>query len=135
MKKLLSLIIVFAIVLIGCGKKEVSLDDIVQGFKDEKLTVQNLRDMKKDDFGFAPMTSEKAKIFTVESDHNARIFKFKNKEDLKELKKYYDELGKKSAIFYSHTYSKGDYLIQMNGDVNEELFNKYKKKMDKIIEK
>ncbi|WP_114603785.1 hypothetical protein [Staphylococcus sp. EZ-P03] len=134
MKKLLVLFLSFIIILAACGKKEVSLDDIVKEFQNEKLSTHDLKTMTKDDFGPAPMASEKAKIFTVEGNRHARIFKFKNDSDLKTTKKYYDELGKASALFYSHTYAKGNYLIQMNGDVKEETFEKYKKVMEKLIE-
>lgn len=49
------------------------------------------------------MKTDEAKMFVVQDDKNARVMKFKNSDDLKQTKKYYDELGKESAAFYSHT--------------------------------
>lgn len=51
---------------------------------------------------------------------------------IKRYKKYYDELGKSSAAFYSHTYAKDNILIQMNGEIKEDVFNKYKDSMKKF---
>ncbi|MEL3779556.1 hypothetical protein RUV87_09500, partial [Staphylococcus epidermidis] len=58
---------------------------------------------------------------------------FKNEDDLKEMKKYYEELGKSSATFYSHVYTKDKFLIQMNGDIDDHVFEKYKKAMNEAL--
>ncbi|MCI2948090.1 hypothetical protein FH144_06585 [Staphylococcus caledonicus] len=132
MKKLLYILLVGVLILVACGKN-YEISDVINKFKSESLSVKNLRTMKHKDFGMAPMKSEDAKIFTVEDNKNARIFKFKNKKDLEETKKYYDELGKSSAIFYSYVYAKDNMLIQMNGDIDDNVFNKYKTAMDKTL--
>lgn len=54
------------------------------------------------------------------------------KKDLEKSKKYYDELGNSSPLLFSHTYAKGDSLLQMNVDMNDKEFNKYKEIMDKV---
>ncbi|MGC7642194.1 hypothetical protein ACP2Y1_08395 [Staphylococcus epidermidis] len=59
--------------------------------------------------------------------------KFKKEDDLKEMKKYYEELGKSSATFYSHVYTKDKFLIQMNGDIDDHVFEKYKKAMNEAL--
>lgn len=106
---------------------------MINGFKDDGLSVKNEKKMKKEDYGPAPMKAEKAKIFEVEDDKNARLLMFKSDDDLHETKKYYDELGKSSAILHSHTYSKNNYLLQMNGEIDEKTFNKYKKSLNKTL--
>lgn len=35
-------------------------------------------------------------------------------------------------MLFSHTYAKGNFLLQMNGDMKDEEFNKYKEAMDKV---
>ncbi|MDU1729820.1 MAG: hypothetical protein E6819_09315, partial [Staphylococcus epidermidis] len=115
MKKFFILLLSSLLVLTACGKN-YEISDIINKFKNEGLSVENLRKMEREDFGMAPMKTENAKIFTVSDGKNARILKFKNEDDLKEMKKYYEELGKSSAAFYSHVYIKDKFLIQMNGD-------------------
>ena len=50
------------------------------------------------------------------------------------MKKYYEELGKSIAAFYSHVYTKDRFLIQMNGDIDDHLFEKYKKAMNEALD-
>lgn len=134
MKKILFLLLGSFLILGACGQKQISVDDLVESFKEEDLSVKDLKQMKKDDYGAAPMKAETGKIFEVQNDKNARILMFKNKEDLKDTKEYYDKLGEESAIFFSHTYTKGNYLIQMNGDISDSKFKEYKSVMKQIIE-
>lgn len=99
--------------------------DLLNKFKQSNLNVTNDRKMTVSDLGMAPKVTDEAYIFTVENDKNARLFEVKNSSDLNNLKKYYDDLGVSSALLYSHTFSKGNFLLQMNGEISEELFNKY----------
>lgn len=66
-------------------------------------------------------------------DNGCRLFEFSKKEDLEKAKKYYDDLSNSSPMLFSHTYAKGNFLVQMNGDMKDEEFNKYKEVMDKTI--
>ncbi|MDU7696162.1 MAG: hypothetical protein E7K10_12605, partial [Staphylococcus sp.] len=93
MKKFFILLLSSLLVLTACGKN-YEISDIINKFKNEGLSVENLRKMEREDFGMAPIKTENAKIFTVSDGKNARILKFKNEDDLKEMKKYYEELGK-----------------------------------------
>lgn len=139
MKKLLGVLMVGILILTACGQKEVALTDIVKGFKDARLTADNGRKMERDDFGLAPMKAENAYIFEVGESYdeaiNGRLFQFDDEDDLNQTKKYYDNLGEESATLYSHTFKSedGKYLMQMNGDIDDETFNKYKDTMNKVI--
>lgn len=112
-----------------------SLDDIIETFTQESLVVYNLRDMTREDFGAAPMSAKSAKIFSlIETDdedrqQNARLLTFDNLDDLKNTKKYYDDLGKNSAMLFSYTAINEDKLVlmQFNGDLPQELVEKYTK--------
>ena len=91
--------------------------------------------MTKEDFGIAPMSAKSAKIFSlIETDNedeqqNARLLTFDNLDDLKATKKYYDDLGKDSAMLYSYTAVNEDELVlmQFNGQLPQELVEKYAK--------
>ncbi|MDK9853178.1 hypothetical protein [Staphylococcus equorum] len=135
MKKLVFVLLASFLVLAACGKdKELNLNELTESFEEADLLMADIRDMEKDDYGMAPMKAEKAKIFEVKDSKNARIFKFDNEKDLVETKDYYDKLGEESAMLYSHTFSKGDFLIQMNGDIDKSIFKKYEKVMKNEIE-
>lgn len=112
-----------------------NLDDIIEAFSQQSLVVYNPRDMSKEDFGIAPMSATKAKIFSlIETDNedeqqNARLLTFDNLDDLKATKKYYDDLGKDSAMLFSYTAVNEDELVlmQFNGQLPQELVEKYAK--------
>lgn len=110
-----------------------NLDDIIETFTQQSLVVYNPRDMTKEDFGIAPMSATKAKIFSLietdneEEQQNARLLTFDNLDDLKATKKYYDDLGKDSAMLFSYTAVNEDELVlmQFNGQLPQELVEKY----------
>ena len=112
-----------------------NLDDIIETFTQQSLVVYNPRDMTKEDFGIAPMSATKAKIFSlIETDNedeqqNARLLTFDNLDDLKATKKYYDDLGKDSAMLFSYTAVNEDELVlmQFNGQLSQDLVEKYAK--------
>lgn len=112
-----------------------NLDDIIEAFSQQSLVVYNPRDMTKEDFGIAPMSPTKAKIFSLietdneEEQQNARLLTFDNLDDLKATKKYYDDLGKDSAMLFSYTAVNEDDLVlmQFNGQLSQDLVEKYAK--------
>ncbi|EHP0513646.1 hypothetical protein JL770_06745 [Staphylococcus pseudintermedius] len=140
MKRLLFLLFASLLVLSACGGSKVEIKDITQAFKDEGLQVNDEKEMTKDDYGLAPMTAEKGVIFGIEKDangeyKNARLMKFEKEKDLDQTKKYYDDAGKGSALLYSHTYKSDDgkFLLQMNGEISEKVFDKYKDSLKKVV--
>ncbi len=132
MKKVLVLLIVFTFVLTACGQK-VESKDFIDGFKKAGLSVKNAKKMTHEDFGMGPYKTKDARVFNVKGDKNGRIFVYDNEKDLKEMKKYYDKMGKESAMLYSHTYAKDKVLIQMNGEIKKKTFDKYTKTIDKVL--
>lgn len=110
-----------------------NLDDIIETFTQQSLVVYNPRDMTKEDFGIAPMSATKAKIFSlIETDNedeqrNARLLTFDNLDDLKATKQYYDDLGKDSAMLFSYTAVDEDNLVlmQFNGQLSKDLVEQY----------
>lgn len=63
-----------------------------------------------------------------------RLFLVRDENDLQTIKAVYDDLGKEAAMLYSHTYSKGDILLQMGGDVSDEDFALYTAVIDEVVE-
>lgn len=114
-------------------KEVASINEYIKKFKNKSLVVHNEKKMSKDDFGMAPMTAKDAAMFSLidtnneDDQKNARIFVFDNLEDLRGTKKYYDDLGKGSAMLFSYTAADEDNLVlmQFNGDFDQKLVEKY----------
>ncbi|MCR8634604.1 stress protein [Paenibacillus radicis (ex Xue et al. 2023)] len=115
--------------------KNVTLESLVQAFKNGGVEAETPAKMEAKDYGAAPKLGNGMRIFvpSLGKDSGGRVLQFDNKSDLEGMKKYYDDLGKASAIAFSHTYAKGLFLLQMNGTMKEDQFIKYKEIMDKVI--
>lgn len=119
-------------------ERKLTVDEVLQAFKDAGLEAENPREMTKEDYGLAPMKAQEAKRFFIPSlgeDAGGRIFSFDNKADLKQTKEFYDSAGKESAILFSWTIEKGNILVQINGDLPKEKYEKYKKALDELAAK
>ena len=127
MKQKLFILSVFATVILSACGSSVTGDDVIASFKKAGLEAENSYAMTKDDYGPAPYvcTGTRFLIPSIGADNGGRIFICDNAEDLALLKNYYDELGKSSALFFSWTFTKGDVLVQINGDLPEEKARQY----------
>jgi hypothetical protein len=136
MKKLVIFILMASLLVLGaCGGKEssITVDDVVQSFKDSGLEIGEVSDLPNKEYGSTREEGKRILIPSLGEDSGGRIFKFKNEKDLKEAKSYYDELGKSSPLFYSHTHANGVFLLQMNGDMEDAEFEKYKNALDEAV--
>ncbi|SFS59364.1 hypothetical protein [Marininema halotolerans] len=133
---LLSMVALF-LFLLGCSDSQaetMTTEGVIKQFKDAGLEADNAREMTKKDYGMAPMKAKEAKRFFIPSlgkDAGGRIFQFDNTNDLKQTKAFYDKAGRESAMLFSWTASKGNILIQINGDLPEDKFKKYKEVLNK----
>lgn len=135
--KALTVMLLF-ISLTACGDsnfQEYKIDDVLTAFKDAGLEAEDTKEMTKDDYGMAPMKAVEAKRFLIPSlgeDSGGRIFSFDNEEDLEQTKAYYDDLGKETAMLFSHTASNKNILIQINGDLEDKKFDEYKEVLNSL---
>ncbi|PEE79337.1 stress protein [Bacillus toyonensis] len=111
----------------------VTVGKVIEEFKAAGLEADNPSDLPEKEFGNTRKEAKRILVPALGEDSGGRIFEFKNKEDLEKAKKYYDDLGNGNQMLFSHTYAKGNFLIQMNGDMEDAQFNKYKEVMDKVI--
>lgn len=111
----------------------VTVGKVIEEFKAAGLEAENPSDLPEKEFGNTRKEAKRILVPALGEDSGGRIFEFKNKEDLEKAKKYYDDLGNGNQMLFSHTYAKGNFLIQMNGDMKDAQFNKYKEVMDKVI--
>ncbi|GAB6575088.1 TPA: stress protein [Bacillus cereus] len=111
----------------------VTVGKVIDEFKAAGLEAENPSDLPEKEFGNTRKEAKRILVPALGEDSGGRVFEFKNKEDLEKAKKYYDDLGNGNQMLFSHTYAKGNFLIQMNGDMEDAQFNKYKEVMDKVI--
>lgn len=81
------------------------------------------RPMTKTDYGFAPYVCTDGAIRfllpSVCADCGGRLYNCANQADRDSLAKYYADLGKSSAAFFSWVFARDNLLIQINGDLPE----------------
>ena len=116
-------------------KKETkaTVDSIITEFKNAGLEAESPTDLPQKEFGNMRKEGKRIVVPALGEDKGGRLFEITKKEDLEKAKKYYDELGNSAPMLFSHTYAKGNFLLQMNGDMKDEEFNKYKAVMDKLV--
>ncbi|WJX08174.1 stress protein [Bacillus cereus] len=141
MFKRLAVLIIGALLLFGLSAcdsvksmtSNVTVGKVIEEFKAAGLEAENPSDLPEKEFGNTRKEAKRILVPALGEDSGGRIFEFKNKEDLEKAKKYYDDLGNGNQMLFSHTYAKGNFLIQMNGDMEDAQFNKYKEVMEKVI--
>ncbi|MBE5091315.1 stress protein [Bacillus cereus] len=141
MFKRLAVLLIGALLLFGLSAcdsvksmtNNVTVGKVIEEFKAAGLEADNPSDLPEKEFGNTRKEAKRILVPALGEDSGSRIFEFKNKEDLEKAKKYYDDLGNGNQMLFSHTYAKGNFLIQMNGDMEDAQFNKYKEIMDKVI--
>ena len=111
----------------------VTTTSLISEFKKAGLEAENPTDLEQKEFGNMRKDGKRILAPALGEDKGGRVFEFSKKEDLEKAKKYYDELGNSAPMLFSHTYAKGNFLLQMNGDMKDEEFNKYKEVMDKVV--
>jgi hypothetical protein len=100
----------------------------VDAFKKAALEAERPRPMAREDYGLAPLLATEGTRFYIPSlgpDSGGRVFSFAKADDLAKMKAYYDELGRTSAAFFSHTFVKDNLLVQINGAVKDADAAKY----------
>ncbi|MGG0062045.1 stress protein [Bacillus toyonensis] len=141
MFKRLAVLLIGALLLFGLSAcdsvksmtSNVTVGKVIEEFKAAGLEADNPSDLPEKEFGNTRKEAKRILVPALGEDSGGRIFEFKNKEDLEKAKKYYDDLGNGNQMLFSHSYAKGNFLIQMNGDMEDAQFNKYKEVMDKVI--
>ncbi|HDR7950660.1 TPA: stress protein [Bacillus toyonensis] len=141
MFKRLAVLLIGALLLFGLSAcdsvksmtSNVTVGKVIEEFKAAGLEADNPSDLPEKEFGNTRKEAKRILVPALGEDSGGRIFEFKNKEDLEKAKKYYDDLGNGNQMLFSHTYAKDNFLIQMNGDMEDAQFNKYKEVMDKVI--
>lgn len=137
MKKISIIIIsAFILLLTACSGESTSThttNDVIKAFKDAGLEIGETPELENKEYGNTREEGIRVLVPALGEDAGGRLFKFKDKKGMEEAKTYYDELGKSGPMFYSHTHANGTFLLQMNGEMQDAEFEKYKTAMDEVL--
>lgn len=127
MKKMSFFVLIILFLGACVSTSKPTIDDVLLSFKEAKLEAENPIKMGVDDYGAAPYVCEGKRFFipSLGDDKGGRVFICNNNNDRDNLAKYYQDLGKSSALFYSWVFIKGDIVVQINGNLSEDIARKY----------
>lgn len=105
-----------------------SPDQIVAAFQAAGLEATDAYPMTKDDYGMAPLVGKGYRFFipSLGPDNGGRAF-IGTVDEIQALQRYYEELAKASAIFFSWVFvsTDGRAMVQINGDLPEDQARPY----------
>jgi outer membrane biosynthesis protein TonB len=102
---------------------------IIADFQTAGLEAANARQMTPDDYGLAPVVCrEGAQRFFIPSlgeGNGGRLLVCPNADDATSIADYYRTLNEASALVYSHVHQSGNIVVQANGELSDEQFQRY----------
>lgn len=112
--------------------KAVTPDNVIAAFKAAGLEADTPAKMAAADYGQAPFVCEGTRFIIPSLGKTAdgqgkggRVFVCPNTADRDKLAGYYQALAKSSAAFFSHVFTKGNIVLQINGELKEDQAKKY----------
>lgn len=131
MKTTIVATLVVALLLTACGGAQTAArtpDSIVAAFKAAGLEAETPTAMVASDYGAAPFvaTGVRFLIPSIGADSGGRAF-VGTKDEITQLRNYYEALGKQSALLFSWVFvtPDGKALVQINGELPEDQAKKY----------
>ena len=127
MKKVLLLLV---IVLVGCTAEQYTADDVVQVFEDENLEIEDVESLTEDEYNMEGIGEDMYAMdgarFSIPShETHARILIFDDKDKLEKRLDFNDRI-KESVNVGTWDIVHGNILIEMDKELPEEQFEKYK---------
>ena len=108
------------------GVAQPTSADVVERFKAEGLDVADHYPIGQDDQTPVPKTYREATRFTISSlgggTGGGRVFVFDSPADMKPVEDYYEGF---SGMLYSHVYTEGNVLLQINGELPKAKAEEY----------
>jgi hypothetical protein len=112
-----------------------SSENALAAFHAAGLEAEGSRPMTRDDYGIAPLSAVEGTRFLIPSlcaDCGGRILSFANQEDLELMRRFYEEMGRQSAAFFSWVFEKDNVLVQINGDLPESRAREYEAALENM---
>lgn len=104
-------------------------DDVIAAFRKAGLEAEIPTQMGPKNYGFAPYVCKGVRFLipSLGEDSGGRVLACPNTEDRDAIAGYYERLGKKSAAFFSWVFVKGNTVVQINGDLDEDKARQYER--------
>lgn len=101
--------------------------DVIAAFRRAGLEAEGPTRMQPKNYGMAPYVCKGTRFLipSLGEDAGGRIFDCPNDADRDAIATYYREMGRKSAFMFSWVLVKGRIVVQINGDLDEEIAGKY----------
>lgn len=109
------------------AKPDVTAEDVISAFKAAGLEAESPRKMSREDYGAAPLVCDGTRFLipSLGENRGGRIFICDDDSDRQLLVNYYESLSKTSALFFSWLFVKDEILVQIGGDLEEDLAKHY----------
>jgi hypothetical protein len=131
MKTTILATLVVALLLTGCGGAKTAArtpEGIVAAYKAAGLEAESPTTMGPGDYGPAPYVAKGVRFLipSMCADCGGRAF-VGTKEEITQLRSYYEEMGKASALLFSWVFvtPDGKAMVQINGELPEDQAKKY----------
>lgn len=113
--------------LIPTADLQAAAQAVIAAFKNAGLEAENPSHVEAKDYGLAPYVcyGERFLIPSLGADSGGRVFICNDPADQAALADFYNSLAKSSAIFFSWVFTKGNVLVQINGELPEATARQY----------
>lgn len=116
------------VLLVACSASapERTPQSVLDAFTTAGLTVNNVTttDVLTPEVANAAPSCQGAR-FDVQGDDGARVIICGSEGDAEAVERYYVALGEATPMFFSHTHRAGSLVLQMNGALPVETFQRY----------
>lgn len=111
-----------------------SSDKIVEAFREEGLEVarsESVDDEEDWQDNLVPKTYKQGTHFVIRpgrtenEEMGGRVFTYDSEEDLEVMRNYYETVSSSSGMFYTHVYTDGLVLMQINGQIPKTQADRY----------
>lgn len=102
--------------------------DVIAAFKRAGLEAEAPTRMGPKNYGFAPYVCKGTRFLipSLGEDSGGRIFECPDDADRDLIARYFQDMGRKSAAAFSWVLVKGRIVVQINGDLDEAIAEKYR---------
>lgn len=109
-------------------------DDVIAAFVAAGLEAESPRPLTREDYGAAPYVGQGVRFLipSLGEDMGGRIIVVPDAADRERLATYYRDLGKQSAMFFSHVFEVGDVVVQINGRLADDVAAQYEAALQAI---
>jgi len=103
-------------------------EEVVSAFKTAGLEAEKPTRMGPKDYGMAPYVCKGVRFLipSLGEDSGGRVFVCSAEADRDAIARYYQDLGRRTAMLFSWVFVKGSIVVQLNGDLEEQAAEKYR---------